>query len=102
VLVTGGVLCLGVAKTGHRAPEPKQSAQVHVKAVSNAEQVGQDSIYTLGLRDNFWRICNRRYGNGDLARALARYNGVRDLSRLQVGQQIKLPPKEKLERLARR
>lgn len=96
-LVLAGVLYLGIARPAHRA-QPKKPT-VHVKAVSR-QTVARDATYTIGPRDNLWLICNRHYRNGDLARALARYNGVRDLSGLQVGQQIKLPPKEKLERLA--
>lgn len=96
-----GVLYLGIARPGHRPPEPKKSPQVRVKAVPVARNEVKDAVYTLGPRDNFWLICNRHYNDGELAKALARYNGIRNLSRLQVGQQIKLPPKEKLKRLAR-
>ena len=58
-----------------------------------------EQIYIIGRRDNPWSICNRVYNNGDLSRALMRYNGLSDVTGLQVGQQIKLPPKETLRKL---
>ncbi len=64
------------------APVPKPSVRVHV----------------LGRHENLWIVCNRVYGDGELAAALAEYNGIKSFSGLQVGQQIKLPPKEVLEK----
>jgi len=100
-LAVCGVLFLGFARPGRRASEPGKPVSVSVKSVSNVRKsVTRDATYTLGPRDNFWKICNRYYNDGDLAKALARYNGIRDLVHLQVGQKIKLPPKAELERLA--
>jgi proteasome lid subunit RPN8/RPN11 len=97
-----GVIYLGVTRPGHKPPEPKKTVHVSVKAAPPVKTEARDAVYTLGPRDSFWLICNRHYNDGELAKALARYNGIRDLSRLQVGQQIKLPPKDKLKRLAGR
>lgn len=55
--------------------------------------------YVLGKRDNLWKLCKRVYDDGDLAKPLADYNKISDLTRLQVGQEIKLPPKEVLVKL---
>jgi len=55
--------------------------------------------YVLGKRDNLWKLCKRVYDDGDLANTLAYYNKISDLTRLQVGQEIKLPPKEVLVKL---
>ena len=65
-------------------PKPPKPAQPQVR------------VYVIGKRDNLWLVCNRVYGDGDLAEALARYNGVSDYAGLQVGQRIKLPSREEL------
>lgn len=67
-------------------PEPKPAA------------VSRDTIYTINKQDNPWSICNRVYRNGDLGPALMRYNGLNSATGLQVGQKIKLPPKETLKK----
>lgn len=64
------------------------------------KHVPAERIYVIARGDNPWLICNRVYNDGDLARALAEYNGLDDLSGLQVGQEIKLPPKKTLQRIA--
>lgn len=61
-----------------------------------------ERTYTIGHRDNPWSICNRYYDDGDLAMPLMRYNGLSNVSGLQVGQKIKLPPKSVLKKLAKR
>lgn len=67
---------------------------VSVRQVSPPEKKPRmDAIYTITKRDNLWLICNRIYGDGELAPALARYNGIRNLAGLQVGQKIRLPAK---------
>lgn len=71
-----------------RAPKPPEPAKPQVR------------MYVIGKRDNLWLVCNRVYGDGDLADALARYNGVSNYAGLQVGQQIKLPSKEELIRFS--
>lgn len=98
-VILAGAMLTGISLMGHRQAE-HEPAKVQVKAVPKATAPAQDAVYTLGPRDNFWKICNRHYNDGDLARALARYNGLRDLSHLQVGQRIKLPPKDKLKSFA--
>ena len=55
-----------------------------------------DTIYYIGHGENMWIICNRVYNNGDLAAALAKYNGIKDLSQLKAGQPLRIPPKEVL------
>ncbi|MGQ9454256.1 MAG: LysM peptidoglycan-binding domain-containing protein [Armatimonadota bacterium] len=64
---------------------------------SKSNRLPGDRIYVLRERDNLWFICRRFYGDGTLAPALARYNGIRTLTNLQIGQQIKIPPKQTLE-----
>lgn len=105
VMVLGGVLYLGFAGPAGKAPEKKEATQavstrVEATAPAPRDKTPADKTYTIGPADNFWKICNRHYGDGDLAKALARYNGIRDLQRLQLGQKIKLPPKEKLKKVA--
>jgi LysM repeat protein len=104
-MVLGGVLYLGFARPVNKSPEKKEpvvavSTPVQATATTVQDKTSADKTYTIGPADNFWKICNRHYGDGELAKALARYNGIRDLQGLQVGQQIKLPPKEKLKKAA--
>ena len=40
------------------------------------------------------------YGDGTLARALVKYNALKSHTRLQIGRQIRLPPKEVLDSIA--
>lgn len=70
--------------------------------VTREQTPSDEQTYTIGRRDNPWKICNRVYGDGDLAMALMRYNGLSNSAGLQVGQTIKLPPKRTLQRLAER
>lgn len=73
------------------SPAPKSPAP------PKPEKSPGDRIYVLQKRDNLWFVCKRFYGDGSLAPALARYNGIRDLTGLQIGQQIKIPPRQTLE-----
>ena len=77
------------------APEPKPAP---AKAAVRREQPKAERVYVIGKRDNLWLICNRVYHDGDLAPALAKYNGVSSYTGLHVGQQIKLPPKDALRK----
>ena len=77
------------------APEPKPA---QARATVRREQPKAERLYVIGKRDNLWLICNRVYHDGDLAPALAKYNGVSSYTGLQVGQQIKLPPKDVLRK----
>ncbi len=107
-VVLGGLLYLGTVMSGHRPdkattkPPPAPAAKQAAPAVPAAPaKSSSERTYTIRRGDNLWIICNRFYRNGDLAQALARYNGIRSTSGIQVGRQIKLPPKERLERLNR-
>jgi len=57
-------------------------------------------LYAIQKRDNPWAICNRVYDDGELGPYLMRYNHMKPNPCLQVGQQIKLPPKETLRKMA--
>ncbi len=93
-------VCVGVAYPRLVA---REAGPVRVKHVVHKSPVRVRSpetvrVYHLGKRDNLWIICNRVYGDGDLVDALAKYNGIKDYSGLQVGQEIKLPSREALIR----
>ncbi|MCE5199258.1 MAG: EsaB/YukD family protein [Armatimonadota bacterium] len=87
-----------VVKPAHVSVQKQVS--VPVAPVKPVEKPQQMRMYVLGRGENLWMVCNRVYNNGDLAQALADYNGIKDLSGLQVGQEIKLPPAKVLEQLA--
>ena len=91
-VATGLYLGLGSPRD---APEPKPTP---VKAVVHRDQPKPEKLYVICKRDNLWLICNRVYHDGDLAPALAKYNGVSSYTGLRVGQQIKLPPKDVLRK----
>ncbi len=74
------------------------TAKPEAKPVAKPAPASKDTIYTINKRDNPWSICNRVYRDGDLGPALLRYNGLSSAVGLQVGQQIKLPPKETLKK----
>ena len=75
-------------------------AKPHHHAVARVTPVAppQEQVYTIAKGDNLWKVCHRFYKDGELAPALAQYNGIDDLAGLQVGQEIKLPPREVLEK----
>ncbi|MDH7602327.1 MAG: LysM peptidoglycan-binding domain-containing protein [Armatimonadota bacterium] len=81
----------------HRAPRSvqKKGSQHNERVEPPKHQI--DRVYILGKHDNLWLICKRFYGDGSLAPALARYNGIRDLTNLQIGQQIRIPLRQTLE-----
>ena len=72
---------------------------VQQPAAAKAASASKEIIYIIKKRDNPWIICNRIYGDGDLGPALMRYNGLKDVTGLQVGQRLKLPSKETLRKL---
>lgn len=89
------------ARRAHNQPSAQKkqiviTKEVAAKAVSSPKRV---STYAIGPRDNPWMICNRIYNDGELGPALMHYNGLASNPRLQIGQQIKLPPKETLKRM---
>lgn len=105
ILVLGALLYLGARISGNRThqapPKPRPAAAKNQPSPATAVKAPSDRIYTIRRGDNLWIVCNRFYGDGDLAQALARYNGIRSTSGVQVGTRIKLPPKERLKRLSR-
>jgi proteasome lid subunit RPN8/RPN11 len=85
-------------KRGTRRPSPLPPRGI----VSTRElPAGGDRIYAIKSNDNPWRICNRAYGDGELGPYLMRYNHLKRNPCLQVGQKIKLPPKDTLTRQIR-
>lgn len=92
------------------APKPAAVAVSPPAAVPASQQptppkaapASKDGEYVIGKHDNPWGICNKVYKDGDLAGALMRYNGLKSATGLQVGQKIKLPPKETLRKLRKR
>lgn len=98
----GAVLCFGVVgpyfvKNDKREAEPTVKPVTVVQPAARTKEPGVPiKTYVLGKRDNLWKLCKRVYDDGDLAKPLADYNKISDLTRLQVGQEIKLPPKEVL------
>ncbi len=102
-LVLGALLCFGAVgpylKDKRQAEPPAKPIVVTKSFQPVKESVAPIRTYVLGKRDNLWKLCKRVYGDGDLAQSLADYNKIPDLTRLQVGQTIKLPPKETLIKL---
>lgn len=87
------------ARDGQKPTTVESKSKSPQPIVLEKEQ-SAERIYVISKGDNPWLICNRIYDDGDLAQALAKYNGLKDLSGLQVGQEIKLPPKEVLKQLS--
>ena len=84
------------AKPGTQSgTKPESAAQVKPQPGADSE-APRDRMYHIQRRENLWIICSRVYGDGELAGALAAYNGISDLTSLRIGQEIKLPPKEVL------
>lgn len=113
VLLLAGVTCLGIANPGifgglghavfSRAPRsaapPAGSPTSHPEM---SDRAGRESemVYTLAKHESLWVVASRIYGDGRLAGVLAEYNGIDDISTLQVGQEIKLPPESVLRNMA--
>ena len=89
-----------IAKPPVSATQEAAPAQATARIVP--EEIGsKDRIYAMRDGDNPWTICSRVYGDARLASALVKYNGLKSHTRLQIGQQIRLPPKEVLQKIAR-
>jgi len=97
------VVCLVLAGSpfGRRHGQARNSSKTNV-VVTRELPLSGEQTYAIKKRDNPWTICNRIYNDGELGPALMRYNGLKPNPRLQIGQQIKLPPKETLRKLAGR
>ena len=95
-------LYTGIARSPRVHKPPAHRAIVKTSPAPIADRPDtRDRLYVLGKRENLWIVCNRVYRDGDLAPALATYNGIKSYVHLQVGQQIKLPPEEVLRRMRR-
>ena len=82
-------------------PAPASAVRPHLSpsgAVRPSEN--KDRVYKIARGDTLWQICDRIYGDGRLAKALAEYNNMESHTQVRAGQQIRLPPKEVLEQLA--
>ena len=101
LLVIGAACFAGVKlvipNLAHR--EARQQSTVKVTPVAS-NTTTQDRIYVIGERENLWKVCHKVYRDGELAEALAEYNGLSDYAGLQIGQKIKLPPQEVLEEMS--
>ncbi len=105
-----GVLYLGFAGSP-LARRSRQNPPVAKKQIVVTKEVAKRATvrpgratgtYTIGPKDNPWRICNKVYNDGELGPALMKYNGLDENPNLQIGQQLNLPPKETLKRLLRK
>ncbi len=95
-------LYLAFASPFHRHETRKPAAPPVRDVVETRELPPRgDTVYAIKKNDNPWRICNRVYGDGELGPYLMRYNHLKSNPCLQVGQRIKLPPKDTLKRMAR-
>ncbi|OFX17336.1 MAG: hypothetical protein A2Z18_10115 [Armatimonadetes bacterium RBG_16_58_9] len=82
------------------ATNAKVSRSTPKISVAPEDVQDKDRVYAIARGDSPWTICRRVYGDAELAQALIEYNRMRDHTRLQLGQQIKLPPKEVLDGIA--
>ena len=107
------VLYLGISRPGDvTKPEPGPTASGPPAASSVSPQPesppstpaeqpeDKDRVYTIAEGDALWQICDRIYGDGRLARALAEYNGLPSHTNIAVGLEIRLPTKDVLRELA--
>ncbi len=101
LLLIAGIGYLGKPLVS-RISREKPAAKIRPVVSTTEQSAVVDQIYTVKPGDNAWRICNREYGDGDLAMALMAYNGLANVSGLQIGQKIKLPSEETLRKLAER
>lgn len=100
VALAAGVVYLGFFRSPQVSPipaAPEAAVERAAQTTAPPEVHQRDAEYVIGPGDSPWSICQRVYGSGALGEALARYNGLDDVSGLQIGQRIKLPPREKLE-----
>lgn len=57
---------------------------------------GEGSVLTVAPGDALWLISLRAYGSSQYVAALARYNGIANPDLIYAGQQIRVPPLERL------
>jgi proteasome lid subunit RPN8/RPN11 len=66
------------------------------KAKSRPAEI-KTQVYAMHKGESLWRVCKKIYGDARLAESLAEYNGIKGLRSIQIGQEIRIPPKEELE-----
>lgn len=89
----------------HKYVPPAAATDITKAAPAAATPVREDpppakvetTQYTIKPGDNLWSLCQKHYSNGNLYKALAAYNGIKNPSLVFDGQIIKLPPKAELE-----
>lgn len=60
-------------------------------------QAGTIQTHTVAKGDTISTIARKYYGTDSLADELCTYNGITDPNKIQIGQKIKIPPKEDLK-----
>ncbi|HYE62116.1 MAG TPA: LysM peptidoglycan-binding domain-containing protein [Phycisphaerales bacterium] len=58
--------------------------------------VSNDKVHTVASGEHLFKLCKQHYGDGKLAKKLAKYNGIDPSTPLKIGQKIKLPSSEVL------
>ncbi|MHB9038861.1 MAG: LysM peptidoglycan-binding domain-containing protein [Armatimonadota bacterium] len=81
--------------SGFRSKPPTQTEKRDVR--ENPININVQ-VYALQEGESLWSVCSRFYGNGELAQSLAAYNAIDDLNRIQIGQEIRIPPQKDLEK----
>lgn len=92
-------------KEGNKMPDQAVAkvvpANENINSSMGDKEKSRERIYVLSKQENLWKVCHNVYNDGELEFALAKYNGIDDLTGMQVGQQIKLPSKEVLENMSK-
>jgi len=96
VLVFGACAAVTWSIGGHNNPAANRKPAI-VTAVKEDQET--EMVYTITGAESLWRLCAQTYGDGSLARALARYNHLKSPDRLSVGQELRLPSREMLRSL---
>lgn len=73
--------------TAHRRPKKKQGKK---KSGGHASD-GHPSVYVVKSGDTLSRIAQKMYGNANLWPRIAKANHLRDPSRIEPGQRLKIP-----------
>jgi nucleoid-associated protein YgaU len=68
-------------------------AMVAVSGCGTLPGSGEDTFYVVQRGDTLGTIAQKTTGTKDNARAIANYNGIKNVNKLEVGQRLTIPGK---------
>lgn len=85
-------------RTAAAAPTPTPEDPTIGEGGQTPSPSADERVYVIKKGDSLWGVCEQEYKDGRLMDALMKYNQIPDPEEINVGQRLRLPPREVLEK----